>query len=251
NTGGSFWVYDETPMLHDIAAIQRLYGANDSTRMGDTIYGFNSNVEADSPYTITSAAQHVVFTIWDAGGNDTLDFSGYQQNQIINLGATTFSSVGGDIDNVSIAQGVSIENAIGGSGSDNIIGNGLDNTLDGGAGIDTAVFGGVYGDYLAKSYNGEIAVLTAGNDGHDRLFNIEALKFADQTISAQQVSGFDPYKYIASYADLTAVFHANGQAGFDHFIDFGYAEGRTATFDGLNYIASYPDLIASLGADSQ
>jgi serralysin len=32
-----------TPLLHDIAAIQRLYGANTTTRTGDTVYGFGSN----------------------------------------------------------------------------------------------------------------------------------------------------------------------------------------------------------------
>ena len=32
-----------TPMLYDIAAIQPLYGADMTTRTGDTVYGDNSN----------------------------------------------------------------------------------------------------------------------------------------------------------------------------------------------------------------
>src|SRR5262245_53871219 len=32
-----------TPLLHDIAAIQAMYGADMTTRTGDTVYGFNSN----------------------------------------------------------------------------------------------------------------------------------------------------------------------------------------------------------------
>ncbi len=40
-------------------------------------------------------------------------------------------------DNVSIAYGADIENAIGGSGSDTLTGNSLNNTLSGGAGGDT------------------------------------------------------------------------------------------------------------------
>ena len=32
-----------TPLAHDIAAMQSLYGANMTTRTGDTVYGFNSN----------------------------------------------------------------------------------------------------------------------------------------------------------------------------------------------------------------
>ncbi|HJS80770.1 MAG TPA: M12 family metallo-peptidase, partial [Vitreimonas sp.] len=43
NTGGNLPLFGTVPQLHDIAAIQRLYGANLATRSGDTIYGYNSN----------------------------------------------------------------------------------------------------------------------------------------------------------------------------------------------------------------
>ncbi|MFP3520841.1 M10 family metallopeptidase C-terminal domain-containing protein, partial [Pseudomonas sp. SIMBA_077] len=74
--------------------------------------------------------------VWDGGGNDTLDFSGFTQNQKINLTATSFSDVGGLVGNVSIAHGVTVENAIGGSGNDLLIGNAAANILEGGAGND-------------------------------------------------------------------------------------------------------------------
>src|SRR5262249_21459958 len=138
-TGGSYSVYDETPMPDDIAAIQRLYTANNNTRTGNTTYGFNSN--AGSPFSITSSSQHVVFTVWDAGGNDTLDFSAYSQNQTIDLRAEHLRRVGGDTYNVCIAQGVTIENAIGGSGTDIFEANSAGDTLTGGTGIDTYGFG--------------------------------------------------------------------------------------------------------------
>ena len=67
---------------------------------------------------IDSASEKVVFAVWDAGGTDTFDFSGYSQNQIINLCAGQFSDVGGLTKNVAIAQGVTIEHAKGGSGDD-------------------------------------------------------------------------------------------------------------------------------------
>jgi serralysin len=35
--------YAQTPMIHDILAIQALYGADPNTRSGNTTYGFNSN----------------------------------------------------------------------------------------------------------------------------------------------------------------------------------------------------------------
>ena len=145
NTGGSYSVFDQTPMKDDIAAIQRLYGANTNTQPGNTTYGFNSN--AASPFAIASASEHVVFTVYDTGGTDNLDFSGYSQNQTINLNAESFSSVGGNIYNVSIAQGVTIENAIGGGGNDALIGNVADNILIGGGGNDTLA-GGAGADQL-------------------------------------------------------------------------------------------------------
>ena len=68
--------YPQTPMLHDIFVIQEKYGADPTTRAGDTTYGFNSNAGKDvfdfskNPYPNIS--------IYDAGGNnDTIDLSGF------------------------------------------------------------------------------------------------------------------------------------------------------------------------------
>jgi len=86
-------VYASTPQIHDVLAIQRIYGADMTTRTGDTTYGFNSNAGRDSfDFTKTPAP---VMTIWDAGGNDTIDASGYATNQIIDLRAGALSSIGG------------------------------------------------------------------------------------------------------------------------------------------------------------
>lgn len=118
NTGANFGgYYAAAPLLDDIAAIQLLYGANMSTRTGDTTYGFNSNAGRDF-LTATSATSPLIFAVWDAGGYDTLDFSGYSQSQVIDLRQGHFSNVGGLRGNVAIAQGAVIERAIGGSGSD-------------------------------------------------------------------------------------------------------------------------------------
>jgi len=86
-------VYAATPLIHDIAAAQRIYGADMTTRTGDTIYGFNSNAGRDSyDFTLTPAP---VMAIWDAGGNDTIDASGYATDQIIDLSPGSLSSIGG------------------------------------------------------------------------------------------------------------------------------------------------------------
>ncbi|MFT0475923.1 M10 family metallopeptidase C-terminal domain-containing protein [Pseudomonas antarctica] len=130
-----------TPMMRDIAAGQSLYGSNNKTRTGDTTYGFNSNSKRDY-YSLTSSDELAAFCVWDNGGNDTLDFSGFQQDQKINLNAEQLSNVGGREGNVSIAKGVVVENAIGGSGHDLIIGNAFRNRITGGAGGDKLYGGG-------------------------------------------------------------------------------------------------------------
>lgn len=156
NTGGNFGgTYSAAPMLDDIAAVQLEYGINTGTRLGDTTYGFNSN--AVRPwFEATSSSSKLVFAVWDAGGSDTFDFSGFSQNQIIDLRQGFFSDVGGLVGNVAIAIGATIENALGGSGADLINGNGFANRILGGLGNDT-IDGGDGADYLR------------GNEGDDSL----------------------------------------------------------------------------------
>ena len=64
-------------------------------------------------------------TIYDSGGNDTLDCSGYSAAQTIDLHPGAFSSVGGLVNNIGIALNATIEKAIGGSGNDTLIANDL------------------------------------------------------------------------------------------------------------------------------
>ncbi|HEY8615526.1 M10 family metallopeptidase C-terminal domain-containing protein [Phenylobacterium sp.] len=146
NTGANFggrWA--ASPLLDDIAAIQVEYGANTSTRTGDTVYGFNAT--AGRPWFDATASTPPIFAAWDAGGTDTFDFSGYGQGQLIDLREGFFSSVGGLTGNVAVAVGAVIENARGGSGADQINGNAAANNLGGGAGNDT-VQGFAGRDYL-------------------------------------------------------------------------------------------------------
>ncbi|WP_308238081.1 M10 family metallopeptidase C-terminal domain-containing protein [Phenylobacterium sp. J367] len=137
NTGADYsGRYPAVPMLDDIAAIQVEYGANMTTRTGDTVYGFNST--ADRPwFEATSPTTRLIFAVWDAGGTDTFDFSGFYQDQVIDLREGFFSNAGGAIGNVAVAKGAVIENAIGGSGPDQINGNAQANALYGGASADT------------------------------------------------------------------------------------------------------------------
>jgi len=194
NTGGSFGgTYASSPLLDDIAAAQLAYGANMSTRTGDTTYGFNATADRDW-FSATSSSTKLVFAVWDAGGTDTLDFSGYKVAQTIDLRAGYFSSVGGLTGNVTIAIGATVENAIGGTAADVINGNAVANritggqgadTLDGGLGLDTAVYAGKASAYaITANANGGWSVRdNGGTDGVDSVINIETLTFTDRAVS--------------------------------------------------------------------
>jgi serralysin len=182
------------PQLHDIAAAQRLYGANMDTRTGATTYGFGST--ADRPwFSAANASSPMIFCVWDAGGRDTFNFAGYAQDQLIDLGQGRFSNVGALTGNVSIAFGAVIEDANGGSGNDTVIGNPVANALsgnagadslsgvggndtlkggtgadrlDGGSGTDTVIFG-----VVAAGLTINLAGGVASGDGGDTLVSIE------------------------------------------------------------------------------
>ena len=178
------------PQIADIIAVQDLYGVNTTTRLGDTVYGFNST-ETDV-HDFTQFTRAPSLSIWDAGGIDTLDFSGYSEDQKIDLVQEHFSDVNGIRGVISIARGTIIENAIGGSGIDTIIGNSDNNILtgnagddilDGGAGVDYAAFSGAQSEYTISfdSATGSFTVAhnNGGADGTDTLSNIEFARFSD------------------------------------------------------------------------
>ncbi|MEZ5743467.1 MAG: M10 family metallopeptidase [Sphingomonadaceae bacterium] len=148
-----------TPMVLDIAAIQSIYGADPTTRAGDTVYRFEEFAPG-------------LQAIYDAGGNDTIDLAHFTLDNVIDLRPGAYSSIGianaadqiaywsalfpqhRDFisdqingrtnlytfnDNLGIAINTWIENARSGAGDDEITGNDLDNVLDGGAGKDRIV----------------------------------------------------------------------------------------------------------------
>lgn len=143
--------YAATPMLHDIAAIQAIFGADMTTRVENTVYGFDSN--AGSAVYDFAQNRNPVIAIWDAGGIDTINASGFGSRQVINLGDGAYSSIGTLKKNVAIAYGAVIENAVGGKDNDKITGNAADNRLTGGGGND--VISGASGEDMLFGCGGK------------------------------------------------------------------------------------------------
>ncbi|MEM9154616.1 MAG: M10 family metallopeptidase [Cyanobacteria bacterium P01_F01_bin.33] len=142
----------ETMQLYDIAALQYLYGANPNASSGDNIYTFEADFSG-------------IKTIWDGGGNDTIDASKMATNSVIRLDEGSFSTISAlseragsaQLDNVAIAYNTVIENATGGIGDDTIYGNDQANVLDGGSGNDEL-----------RGFRGRDSL--AGRSGDDKLF---------------------------------------------------------------------------------
>ena len=146
-----------TPMTADIVAALNLYGLSTTTRTGDTVYGDHSN--AGGIYD-AAAYPDVAYTIFDSGGNDTINYSLSGANQRIDLNPESFSNVNGYVGNLSIARGVVIENAIGGSGNDTLIGNDANNILTGGGGNDILTGGAGSDTFLdtKAGHNGDTII---------------------------------------------------------------------------------------------
>lgn len=150
-----------SPMLLDILAIQYLYGANTNTRSGNDTYKFSNSTEE-------------LRAIWDAGGIDTFDCSNQTLAVKIDLNDGAFSSIGrrniggAATNNIAIAYNAMIENAIGGSGNDQIIGNELANVIDGGAGNDR-MYGGAGNDTYYVNSTGDVIDEQGNSDVADEI----------------------------------------------------------------------------------
>ncbi len=127
--------------LHDILALQIEYGVNETTNTGNDTYGYNAS-ESGGVYDFTTGVAYMGFSIWDAAGIDTLDFSGSGKGTEIDLREGSFSTVNGFAHNVSIAYGAVVENAVGSVHNDAILGNTVNNLIHGGQGHDV-IRGGV------------------------------------------------------------------------------------------------------------
>lgn len=143
---GTDWegIRPQTPMLLDILALQRVYGApTNSPLNGDDVFGYNSNITGTLAqfYDFSRGFPKPVVTLFSTGTNNTLNLSGDGSDLKINLEPGSFSSSAGLVNNIAIDFHTIIETAIGGAGNDTIKGNALNNRLVGSTGNNTLTGG--------------------------------------------------------------------------------------------------------------
>ncbi len=163
----------------DIAVLQARYGVH-AHNTGDNVYNL-TDITDDAFYQ----------TIWDTGGTDTIAYGGTFNAQIDLTAATLdYTPTGGGVlsflynpqplgpnstlvrGGYTIANGVVIENASGGSGNDVLIGNASNNVLTGNAGNDTLMgrggndrlIAGAGDDRVSGGDGLDVISLGAGND---------------------------------------------------------------------------------------
>lgn len=137
--------------IFDIAALQYLYGTNENFALEDNVYYFDD-------------LDNRIVTIWDSGGIDTFNMSGATHSVTLDLFGGTFSTVSSSgTNNIALAFGVEIENAIGSDFDDRIIGNDLAN----------AIFGGL-GDDILTGRDGDDVFLFGEIWGHDVITDFQA-----------------------------------------------------------------------------
>lgn len=193
--------YAQTFMMHDIAALQHMYGADFTTNAGDTVYSWSptdGTTWVDGNVAIDPGANRIFQTIWDGGGVDTYDLSAYATDLEINLNPgyhSTFSAAqladldifGGHTARANVFNALQyngdtrslIENARGGSGDDDILGNAANNILYGNDGDDDltgfagndALLGGNGDDWL----DGHVGVDQMYGDDGDDIYYVDNL----------------------------------------------------------------------------
>ena len=252
--------FPQTYMMSDIAALQKMYGADFTTNGGDTVYKWNPNsgdTLVNGQVALDASTNKIFATIWDGGGTDTYDLSAYTNGLTLDLGAgghsqfSTTQTAGlgagnfarGNIFNALLYNGSTaslIENAIGGSGGDTINGNQADNTITGNGGNDT--INALSGDDTV--YDG------SGNDNVDLGSGNDTVIAGTGTDTFVGGTGTDHISYENSAGGVTLNLANNtvsgGEGTGDSISGFENASGSSVAADTI-YGSSADNIIKSLG----
>jgi hypothetical protein len=178
-------------MLGDVIALQAIYGANLATNAGDTIFTLGNN--------------SMFQTLFDPSGLDLLDFSTSSQAWSVSLELYEPGSVAAyGIGLAEPLQGLEVPTSLywlygsfesvmgshqadqisGSSQGNTIAGGGGDDLIAGGGGFDWALYAGTLNRFtITQSGQNYIVTDRTGAEGSDIITGMEALYFADKSIS--------------------------------------------------------------------
>lgn len=185
------------PMAFDIATMEYLYGLSSNFQASDNTYEITTGTVAGTDgYTC----------IYDTGGNDLVIYNGAQAITIDLRPATIQNELGGGgfisksnntsvFSGLTIAQGVTIENATGGSAGDTIYqAENVNNIINGQGGEDFVYFSGNYANYTVSDISGSndgsivtVSIPISGVTYTDTLYNIEKMVFADGIVDTNNL----------------------------------------------------------------
>jgi len=178
-------------------------------------------------------------TLDGGAGADTARYAG--SGASVNVDMANATQSGGDAEGDRL---ISIENVVGSAHADTIRGNAGanvltggrgDDLLDGRGGNDTAVYSGNISDYVLDrktdsnglTYYVVKDLRTGANDGTDRLYNIESLRFGNGSVSTATIT----------------------ERGLDGTAANDFIEGTTGA-DRINALGGNDTILGSLGADT-
>jgi Ca2+-binding RTX toxin-like protein len=239
-------------------------GAGNDLLDGGLGADFMNGGAGDDHYVVDDAGDQI--TEFGGSGVDTVSSSisfvlssGFENLTL--TGTASIDATGNDANNYIVGNS-GRNTLVGGAGDDTIVtvtgpaairpDGGFDR-VDGGSGTDWLGLGGVQSDYQLLNIGGHSFLVTTR--GATDVAGIEQVAFTGtaalswSTLVAS-TAVFDGLSYIAGNADLRAAFGTDAGAGAQHFLEYGFAEGRALTFNALDYIASHSDLRVAFGADA-
>ncbi|NKE43468.1 hypothetical protein HB662_01675 [Roseomonas frigidaquae] len=248
----------QTWMTYDIRALQHLYGANYETHSGDTTYRFDpltGEVFVDGVGQGAPLANRILLTIWDGGGRDTYDLAAYGTGLRIDLTPGEGSVLSaGQLADLTPANDPApprsvlaqrnlynaflheddpralIEDVIGGSGDDRMLGNRAANHLRGGDGRDT-LLGQEGADTLDGGAAADSLVGGTGNDTYlidtagDRVLELagEGTDTAIAAVGWRLPEGLETLLL----AEAAGAAHGHGNASDNRILGNGFANFLT------------------------
>ncbi len=144
----------------------------------------------------------------------------------------------------------------GGTGADILSGDRGRDSIDGGADIDVLIVTGGAAGRTAGGSTAAFRLSGPSSANWDQVTGVERISLdggaTSMSLAEFQSLTFQPFRYLAGFADLRAAFGTDAAAARNHFEVHGRAEGRDyGAFDVYGYLASNLDLALAFGTDTE